>query len=1467
MSALPGGDADKWGNRYEGLWTLLRLCDVIEGRASSIRIEPPGPEGDGVEFVVHELNGVTTGDQVKSTPQPWSVHRLVSNGVLSSIAQRLATGGHVNLVVESGARELDSLTRRARKAKSATEFVDTVITDKEQGHLAAIATHWGVDNDLAWEMLARINVRHQPASGLETSLGVRVDALIGGDPADAIDWLRGWIDHQTQQTLTGPIIRQALEGAGFHLSLLRDDKGALLELEQTVERAERRVAHARPRVQVETPHATRLRELLSVTEGPRVIVVHGRAGSGKSKTAFEAVEQLHKDRWYAAVVRMDGKEVEELTAAGLGKASGLSRSPATLLGGMVTGDDPDLRAVLLIDQLDAVSEYSGRMPSAFEAVEEVLHQAREFPALRVILVVRTVDLQQDGRIGQLLSDEARVTALELTLLEPDELRQALNQANINTSTMPDVTLQLLRVPLHLAVFLKLSTAAQAEAYATLPALYDRYTKDVRTTLDRDRPTLDWARLTSTLVQAMSDAQRLRVPEAVVDDLPPTDISTLVSLGILETDGSEVWFFHETYFDYLFARNFAKSGRDLHSFLVGEGQALFRRAQTRQVLDYLTSTPGKFRATVVELLTSQQIRPHIKEVVAGVLRQHKPTPADWDALEPVAFGADSGAAARAISLLSFPGWFDAADSAGRIEAFLADPGKVDAVVRQMTFLRDEFGARLSELLLPYVGTTPEWRERFRMVAQWAMNSQMVDLMVALLSAGELDDLPGAIASNADLFTDLYGLHHDNPAGAARVIAAAVNRAVSRAAGIGETDPFEAGFLPDHSPGGDRVIVEVALAAPETYLNELLTTVTGMIEAEAVEPANGALRWSVKWGRSSPGGRDGLPGALYGGLDAALRKVAATDPAAAISAVAPLAESDVEELRWLACRTYQCLDSHEVGLSFLLADQRNLSLGYRDNRRWTSRELVERVAASCSDEQLADLVDALTNYTAWWAQDPDGEEWRERGSYELLTAIPADRRQRDVAQRIASLEAKYSDLEVEPPKPLTMAPMIGSPIPEEDSKNLTDEEWLRAIGDYPELLSTNMRGGASQLAAQIGRRASEQPVRFAELALKLDQSAPVVHLQRIISAIAGSVDLGLLSQVCLHAHDIAGAEVLRVIYDAIQNVAAADDRLLTLLEKGAEYEVGRHDPYESGNDILTAGINSIPGAAARAIATLWFAGDEHGERLTPTLEKLATADSVATRAMASEAAAALLNHNRAKALDIADALLQGPIDDMIRAVTVRDLLIYSFIRDPERFAPHLLRALNGSADGARQAGQIWAMALVQDRLGDSLPATVSSLSAAARRGAAEALASHPLSALDSLTALLSEANPEIRAAAAPAVGALATAEDGLAEELLARFLASAAFADHHEEAIRALAKRTQVLPPSTLLACERVVQAAGPDIGNIATAPARMAQDLSRLVLRLYRQSDAAEERERCLDLIDQLTEWRAYGLAELIDDQR
>ena len=47
---LSGGSAEKFGNRYEGRWTVACLLDVMDEVADSIRLEPPGPEDQGLSF-------------------------------------------------------------------------------------------------------------------------------------------------------------------------------------------------------------------------------------------------------------------------------------------------------------------------------------------------------------------------------------------------------------------------------------------------------------------------------------------------------------------------------------------------------------------------------------------------------------------------------------------------------------------------------------------------------------------------------------------------------------------------------------------------------------------------------------------------------------------------------------------------------------------------------------------------------------------------------------------------------------------------------------------------------------------------------------------------------------------------------------------------------------------------------------------------------------------------------------------------------------------------------------------------------------------------------------------------------------------------------------------------------------------------------------------------------------------------
>ncbi len=65
---------------------------------------------------------------------------------------------------------------------------------------------------------------------------------------------------------------------------------------------------------------------------------------------------------------------------------------------------------------------------------------------------------------------------------------------------------------------------------------------------------------------------------------------MVSEGVVSIHGTSVGFFHESFFDYAFARTFLGADKDLVDWLVQDEQPLFRRSQVRQVLAFLSPNP-------------------------------------------------------------------------------------------------------------------------------------------------------------------------------------------------------------------------------------------------------------------------------------------------------------------------------------------------------------------------------------------------------------------------------------------------------------------------------------------------------------------------------------------------------------------------------------------------------------------------------------------------------------------------------------------------------------------------------------------------------------------------------------------------------------------------------------------------------------------------------------------------------------
>jgi len=668
VTALPGGSADKLGNQYEQWWTLLRIGDLLTGKAARIRLEPPVPEGTGVEFWIDE-QGTRWCEQAKdaSAGGSWTIARLIREGVLTSVQGNLANGHEVRLVVSTAAAILDGLSSRAAKSLTIDEF-NRMLNRDESDDLPNVAAAWGTDDETTWRYLRHVHVEHLPHETLGRLVHLTYERLVQGDPDAAVDGLCSWLTKHLQEVLTAPKIWAYLSAAGHPRRLLAGDPETLAALDATVERHRRRADDAQPSIGVvEQPYVAQVvGQLVSGTER-QVVILHGRAGSGKSTVASESVSELVKRGWYAAALRMDGVNAATRSARALGKDSDLAESPVILLDGVAEGSP----AVLLVDQLDAVSTYAGRIPDSFDAVTELLEQARLIPNLKVLLVARTVDLEQDPRLRNLQADTSRATSLAIGDLDPEAVRRALQIGGVDVTGVAETTLHLLRVPLHFAVFSRLSPEAQRVPYRTLPELYDQYTIEVREQVERQLGHLSWSEITTFLVDFMNQRETLFAPQAALDSFPRLEVNSLISASILVRDGTRVGFFHETYFDYLFARAFVAGRHDLHDFLADSGQYLFRRAQARQVLEYLAATDREeFRQTVVRLLTSDRIRPHLRDVVAGVLRQLDADSDDVRCLESLIFGGGS-IEARLLPLLSAPAWFDAADQAGLWEAWLND----------------------------------------------------------------------------------------------------------------------------------------------------------------------------------------------------------------------------------------------------------------------------------------------------------------------------------------------------------------------------------------------------------------------------------------------------------------------------------------------------------------------------------------------------------------------------------------------------------------------------------------------------------------------------------------------------------------------------------------------------------------------------------------------------------------------------
>ena len=134
----PGGESDKLGNRYESLWSVHNVLDLLDGQAVSVEVEA-FEESKGIEFIKTNRDGSREFHSVKRQhPGPgWTLSELTrrdehGRSVLGDLFEKLAADDSRKVIFASMTvhAETFELWDRTQRCQTPDEFTKQLETSK-----------------------------------------------------------------------------------------------------------------------------------------------------------------------------------------------------------------------------------------------------------------------------------------------------------------------------------------------------------------------------------------------------------------------------------------------------------------------------------------------------------------------------------------------------------------------------------------------------------------------------------------------------------------------------------------------------------------------------------------------------------------------------------------------------------------------------------------------------------------------------------------------------------------------------------------------------------------------------------------------------------------------------------------------------------------------------------------------------------------------------------------------------------------------------------------------------------------------------------------------------------------------------------------------------------------------------------------------------------------------------------------
>jgi len=1528
----PGGESDKLGNKFESLWTTHVLLRIASEEFDSIVVEPEEFRYRGFEFVLHHLDGrreLHTAKRQRSQGE-WTIAALSSRGsgkrsIFDDIfrAVREDASATAVFISSTGATELRELVDRARQFDSSPDFEANIRTSKKLNDSLRkrILPLLGECVDKCHGYLQRIDVRLTDHRGLNENVGRQIRHLVYRP--DNLQWseeqvsalLSDFILETLGKRIRYTDVWEFLNLNGYFKRDWATDPTARCLLQSQNDRFLRSIeSQLLNGSQLRRSEANQIVCQILDEEERFVFMIAAPAGMGKSCVLAQALRSLNEQGIPTLGIRMGG-DTGVRTTRQLGKTCDLHDSPALVLEGVANGN----KSVLLIDQVDTLSFGPGSHFGVWNVTRELLAEAglddqerclvREATSrnMRVVLACRDFDIQNDYHLRK-FSNRQDVGKLTIAKLDLDQVATLIAAAGGDLQSYDDEQLELLRIPLHLWLLFSNGFEDETEwEFRSSADLFDRFWMLKHENVNmRVSGISAWNAVIDRICEEMSARCDKSVSEILVDEWPET-VRAMLTEGVLVQENQRLCFFHDSFFDYAYARNFFRKDGELIALLKNGEQHLFRRSQVRQILTFLRDQDlARYLPTIHEVLASKNVRFHIKRVVCGWIGLlTDPTREDWEIV--ASLWEDPSLRGHLIpAIRNNPAWFDLLDSLGVLQEWLN--GSNEDADRAVGFLLLEEvqcsrSYRAAELLASKYGESERWNERVRTYFELCRSYSsrpIQELFLRLFEDGMFER--GSGSRNYSWWQLLHGAAQQQPKFVLEVLTKWLD---IEHASLSEEEDRSRLFQEFIGPSGQRLLEEVVAANPREFVDEILPRVLSIVRIALYEEGWG-LRSDRIWGGTSSFRSSRESDVVLAALSSALQLLAQDDQSGLLEIVNQyflndpvLMNSQAVALLFLAMCSSAPSMFGDLCARKMVENPNLLTVGFLcwqgpgSPQCAVSRDTLAVSIPFASREAKRELENVIRKME-FRDESSEFAGWHERL---LLESFGNDHLSTESRERLSVLRERFPNQDTSTPSRDTDdSGFIGSPIPEGIAKEMDNSEWLQAMKEYDRgWESPSSEGGAVELSRVLTPLTAQQPHRFCKLLHKMGDDIRPEYFEAILDGIVQFlVHLGNNDESsCENERILDEADVAMAIRRAhdlparpcglgICDVIGASAKLSLPLDR---VEIVRYyalrDPSPprqnelenrrdwNGEDVFTAGINSVRGRAARAIRSLLWADSSQYAALFSVIEEMVRDPTPEVRACVMHALLALLKSDPDRAVNFfVEACGDDPL--LIGGRPFREFVRYAAGTYYDQLRETLLAGVRSTdADARSSAAKEICLAALRDETAEIDAADIRNSSDDLRASAAEVYARNVSSEKSGSTCrefvldFFDDPDLSVREAAASCFYYLSDLQTSALASLIERYCDSAAFPLGYDALLYHLEETQCKLPDLTIRLAERFVKSAGREMGDLSRRFAGDAMILSKLIVRLYTQTRDERIRIRCLDVIDAMERDAAIGIDKLL----